>query len=50
MIAKANKSHSRILAEMAAKVWENDDIEELTVEFDEFATDPNMGILSLLCS
>ncbi len=42
MIAKANKSHSRILAEMAAKVWENDDIEELTVEFDEFATDPNM--------
>lgn len=43
MIKVANKSDSKTLAQMAIKIWDNDSVEELEKEFDEFVDDPNMA-------
>ena len=42
MIREGKKEDSLVLAQMARKVWDNDSIEDLRKEFEEFAEDPNM--------
>lgn len=42
MIRKACKEDSLVLAKMARKIWDNDSVEELKKEFEEFADDPNI--------
>lgn len=42
MILKASLNDSRILAKMAIKIWENDSVEELEQEFNEFAVNSDM--------
>lgn len=43
MIKVANKNDSKTIAQMAIKIWDNDSIEELEKEFDDFVDDPNMA-------
>lgn len=43
MIRKACKEDALVLAQMATKIWDNDSIEELEKEFDEFVDDTNMA-------
>lgn len=42
MIKLANKEEAEILAQMAIKIWDNDSVEELEQEFDEFAGNSDM--------
>ena len=41
MIKVANKSGSKILAQMALNIWDNNSIDELTKEFDSMIYDSN---------
>ncbi|WP_262122577.1 aminoglycoside 6'-N-acetyltransferase [Anaerococcus sp. Marseille-Q5996] len=43
MILKASLNDSRILAQMAIKIWDNDSVEELEQEFNEFAVNSDMA-------
>lgn len=42
MIKKAKKKDSKILAKMAVKIWEDNNIADFVKEFEDFADDPNM--------
>lgn len=43
MIKKAKKKDSKVLAKMAMKIWEENNLYDLVKEFEEFAQDPNMA-------
>lgn len=43
MIKKAKKKDSKVLAKMAMKIWEDNNLYDLVKEFEEFADDPNMA-------
>lgn len=42
MIREARKEDALVLGQMARKIWDNDSVEELKKEFEEFADDSNM--------
>lgn len=42
-IKKASSNDSKILAQMARKIWNNDSVEELEQEFNEFAVNSDMA-------
>lgn len=42
MIREARKEEALVLAQMARKIWDNDSVEELKKEFEEFADNQNM--------
>ena len=42
MIREARKEDALVLAQMARKIWDNDSVEELKKEFEEFAENQNM--------
>ena len=42
MIKQASKEEAEILAQMAIKIWNNDSVEELEQEFNEFAVNSDM--------
>lgn len=41
MIIESNKEHTKVLAEMATQIWDNDNILELESEFEEICNDKN---------
>ena len=42
MIREARKEDALVLGQMARKIWDNDSVEELKKEFEEFAENQNM--------
>lgn len=42
MIREARKENALVLGQMARKIWDNDSVEELKKEFEEFADNQNM--------